>query len=79
MTTKEYAKQLAASIDVNHATKSEALAADLKLAGAESDNTTHFSVIDKDGLAVANTYTLEHSYGLARGRPRRRLPAQTTR
>ncbi len=29
----------------------------------ESDSTTHFSIIDKDGLAVANTYTLEHSYG----------------
>jgi gamma-glutamyltranspeptidase/glutathione hydrolase len=63
LTTKEYSKQLAASIDLNHATKSEALAPDLKLAGAESDNTTHFSVIDKDGMAVANTYTLEHSYG----------------
>src|SRR4029077_5237486 len=24
---------------------------------------THFSVIDKDGMAVANTYTLERSYG----------------
>src|SRR5262249_29153458 len=61
--TKEYGKQLAASIDSNHATKSEALAPDLKLAGVESDNTTHFSVIDKEGMAVANTYTLEHSYG----------------
>src|SRR5262249_7174160 len=61
--TKEYGKQLAASIDLNHATKSESLAPDLKLTGAESEDTTHFSVIDKDGLAVANTYTLEHSYG----------------
>jgi gamma-glutamyltranspeptidase/glutathione hydrolase len=63
LTTKECAKQLAASIDLRHATKSETLAPDLKLAGAESDNTTHFSVIDKDGMAVSNTYTLEHSYG----------------
>jgi gamma-glutamyltranspeptidase/glutathione hydrolase len=63
LTTKEYGKQLAASIDLKHATKSESLAPDLKLAGTESDETTHFSVIDKDGLAVANTYTLEHSYG----------------
>src|SRR5438132_3417871 len=63
LTTKEYARQLAASIDPKHATKSEALAPDLKLAGREGDNTTHFSVIDKDGMAVANTYTLEHSYG----------------
>src|SRR6202022_4449451 len=29
----------------------------------EGDSTTHFSVIDKDGMAVANTYTLERSYG----------------
>jgi gamma-glutamyltranspeptidase/glutathione hydrolase len=27
------------------------------------DSTTHFSVIDADGLAVSNTYTLERSYG----------------
>src|SRR5205085_1521464 len=30
---------------------------------AESPETTHCSVIDKDGLAVSNTYTLEHSFG----------------
>jgi gamma-glutamyltranspeptidase/glutathione hydrolase len=30
----------------------------------EGDNTTHFSVIDRDGNAVANTYTLNFSYGL---------------
>ena len=29
----------------------------------ESDETTHFSVIDKDGMAVTNTYTLEGGYG----------------
>src|SRR4029453_10389726 len=27
-------------------------------------NTTHFSVIDRDGNAVATTYTLNFSYGL---------------
>jgi gamma-glutamyltranspeptidase / glutathione hydrolase len=63
LTTKEYARQLAASIDLKHATRSEDLAPDLKFGEGEGDNTTHFSVIDKDGLAVANTYTLEHSYG----------------
>src|SRR5262249_53425227 len=26
-------------------------------------NTTHFSIIDRDGLAVSNTYTLEDSFG----------------
>jgi gamma-glutamyltranspeptidase/glutathione hydrolase len=30
----------------------------------EGRNTTHFSVIDKDGNAVSNTYTLNFSYGL---------------
>ena len=29
----------------------------------ESDQTTHYSVVDKDGNAVANTYTLNFSYG----------------
>ncbi len=29
----------------------------------EGSNTTHFSVIDKDGNAVSNTYTLNFSYG----------------
>ncbi|HSJ40554.1 MAG TPA: gamma-glutamyltransferase [Xanthobacteraceae bacterium] len=30
----------------------------------EGQNTTHFSVIDRDGNAVSNTYTLNFSYGL---------------
>lgn len=59
---KDYAKQLADSIDPNHATSSEALANDIPLAD-ESPSTTHFSVIDADGMAVSNTYTLEQSYG----------------
>ena len=29
----------------------------------EPDETTHFSVIDRDGMAVSNTYTLEGGYG----------------
>ena len=33
------------------------------LAPYESDETTHFSVVDADGNAVANTYTLNFSYG----------------
>jgi gamma-glutamyltranspeptidase/glutathione hydrolase len=35
-----------------------------KPAPAEGRNTTHFSVIDRDGNAVANTYTLNFSFGL---------------
>jgi len=30
----------------------------------ESDQTTHFSIVDDEGNAVANTYTLNFSYGL---------------
>jgi len=59
---KDYAKKLAAAIDLKKATRSEDLAKDIPLA-KEGDNTTHFSVIDKDGMAVSNTYTLERSYG----------------
>ena len=62
LTSKEYARTLARTIDPNKATRSEDLAKDIPLA-AESENTTHFSVIDKDGMAVANTYTLEHAFG----------------
>jgi gamma-glutamyltranspeptidase/glutathione hydrolase len=62
LTTKDYARQLAKSIDLNKATRSADLAKDLPLA-PEGDSTTHFSVIDKDGMAVANTYTLEHGFG----------------
>jgi gamma-glutamyltranspeptidase/glutathione hydrolase len=62
LVTKEYAKTLAAGIDRKRATPSEKVAPEIPLAG-EGDSTTHFSVVDKDGMAVSNTYTLEHSYG----------------
>src|SRR5262249_640955 len=62
LTSPEYAQKLARAIDPARATRSEDLAPDVPLA-AGGDSTTHFSVIDTDGLAVANTYTLEHSYG----------------
>jgi gamma-glutamyltranspeptidase / glutathione hydrolase len=62
LTSKDYALRLAKEIDLTRATTSADLARDIPLS-AEGDSTTHFSVIDKDGMAVANTYTLEHSYG----------------
>src|SRR5438445_2181768 len=62
LTSKEYARELARGIDLHKATRSEDLAPDIALAG-EGDSTTHFSVIDRDGMAVSNTYTLERSYG----------------
>lgn len=62
LTTKDYAKKLAAGIDLKKATPSVNLAPDIELS-PEGNSTTHFSIIDKDGLAVSNTYTLENSYG----------------
>jgi gamma-glutamyltranspeptidase/glutathione hydrolase len=65
--SKRYAAGLAATIDTARAASSVALGRDIVTASqaAESEQTTHFSVIDKDGMAVANTYTLEWGYGSA--------------
>ncbi len=53
------------SIDPRKASSSAELGKDIVTAPAieEPDETTHFSVIDKDGMAVSNTYTLEGGYG----------------
>jgi gamma-glutamyltranspeptidase/glutathione hydrolase len=62
LTTKDYAKKLAAKIDPRKPTPPAELAPDIPIDRA-SDNTTHFSVIDRDGMAVSNTYTLENDFG----------------
>jgi gamma-glutamyltranspeptidase/glutathione hydrolase len=62
LTTKPYAKTLAAGISLTKTTPSETLVPEIKL-DTEGGSTTHFSVIDRDGMAVSNTYTLENSYG----------------
>jgi gamma-glutamyltranspeptidase/glutathione hydrolase len=62
LTSRAYANQLAETIDVNKATPSKSLAPDIPLTG-ETESTTHFSVIDQTGMAVANTYTLERRWG----------------
>ncbi|MBA4187745.1 MAG: gamma-glutamyltransferase [Planctomycetaceae bacterium] len=59
---RAYAKKISEKIDAKHATPSEKVAPEIVL-DKESDSTTHFSIIDKDGMAVSNTYTLENSYG----------------
>ena len=61
---KKYASQLRSTIDPHRASTSEQVKAG-KPAGYESDETTHFTVVDADGNAVANTYTLNNSYGSA--------------
>ena len=60
--TKEYARELARGIDPQHATPSAELAGDISLRH-ESDQTTHFSVIDGARTAVSLTCTLENSFG----------------
>jgi len=60
--SKEYAAKWRATIDPDHATPASAIRAG-GLA-PEGRNTTHFSVADRYGNAVSNTYTLNFSYGL---------------
>jgi gamma-glutamyltranspeptidase/glutathione hydrolase len=60
--SKAYAKSLRDQIN-ERATPSDQIRAG-KPADFEGRNTTHFSVIDRDGNAVSNTYTLNFSYGL---------------
>jgi gamma-glutamyltranspeptidase/glutathione hydrolase len=58
---KDYAARQRATIDMTKATPwGEATAT----ARREGSNTTHYSVVDKDGNAVSNTYTLNFSYGV---------------
>jgi gamma-glutamyltranspeptidase/glutathione hydrolase len=62
--SKEHAKEVSASIDPARASSSVQLGKDIVASTtAEPDETTHFSVIDRTGMAVASTYTLEGSYG----------------
>ncbi|MCC0016188.1 MAG: gamma-glutamyltransferase [Rhodobiaceae bacterium] len=59
----EYLKARATGIDPRTATPSSDISAGT-LPRDESEQTTHFSVVDRFGNAVANTYTLNFSYGL---------------
>jgi gamma-glutamyltranspeptidase/glutathione hydrolase len=61
--SKRYAAKLRARIDRNRATPSDRIG-DADPASFEGKNTTHYSVIDRHGNAVANTYTLNLSYGV---------------
>ena len=59
--SKERAKSLAKSINFQEATPPEALNPDSLF--QEGENTTHYSIIDKHGNVVSNTYTLGYSFG----------------
>jgi gamma-glutamyltranspeptidase / glutathione hydrolase len=62
LTNKAYAAELRKGIDLERATKSADVSAG-KLPAPEGEQTTHFSVMDKAGNAVSNTYTLNLAFG----------------
>jgi len=63
LTSKSYANDLRRKININRATQSLEIAPGNPNKFSESTNTTHYSVMDKYGNAVANTYTLNLAYG----------------
>jgi gamma-glutamyltranspeptidase / glutathione hydrolase len=62
LTAKSYAAQLRQAIDLAKASNSAAVGAGA-LPATEGQQTTHFSVMDRFGNAVANTYTLNFAFG----------------
>jgi gamma-glutamyltranspeptidase/glutathione hydrolase len=60
LTDKAYAAKLRATIDPKRASVSTPADAEVT---TESMETTHYSVVDKNGMAVSVTYTLEAGYG----------------
>jgi gamma-glutamyltranspeptidase/glutathione hydrolase len=61
--SKQYAQKVREQISADKATPSNEIKAGNPLP-YESDQTTHYSVVDRDGNAVSSTYTLNFSYGL---------------
>jgi gamma-glutamyltranspeptidase / glutathione hydrolase len=62
--SKDFAKARFENLDLTNASKSDSSKFGQEYGG---DNTTHFSVIDKEGNAISLTYTLENSYGAGMG------------
>ena len=65
LTSKPHARDLLKTLSPEKASSSVELGKDIVSVPQppEPEDTTHFSVIDKDGMAVSNTYTLEGGYG----------------
>ncbi|HKK89401.1 MAG TPA: gamma-glutamyltransferase [Saprospiraceae bacterium] len=64
LTSKTFAKKRFDNIDMTKASVSDSSKFGQLYDGS---NTTHFSVMDKEGNAVSLTYTLEHAYGSGMG------------
>jgi gamma-glutamyltranspeptidase/glutathione hydrolase len=62
LTSKSHAEDIRGKIDQKKATPSATMGEEI-LTIEEAKETTHYSVIDKEGLAVATTYTLNDGYG----------------
>ena len=62
LTSKDYAAELAKGISLSRARPSSDVGPG-NLAPYESPETTHYSVLDSEGNALVNTYTLMFSYG----------------
>jgi len=60
--SKDYARELAAGIDMQQARQSEDVSPGI-VPRPESPDTTHYSVIDADGNMVSTTTTLNFSFG----------------
>ncbi len=63
LTEQKYADYLRTKINKNKAIPSSQIKPSNPFSFQESPQTTHYSIIDKNGNAVANTYTLNFSYG----------------
>ena len=65
--SKDHAAELRGMIDTKHTRPAHEMRPDIAIpssAAPGSGNTTHFSVVDQAGNAVANTTTLNFNYGL---------------
>ncbi|PCI59550.1 MAG: gamma-glutamyltransferase [Kordiimonadales bacterium] len=62
LTSKEYGASIRGKINLKKATPSTEISPAASLP-EESNDTTHFSVVDRFGNMVANTYTLNFTYG----------------
>ncbi|MEM8876476.1 MAG: gamma-glutamyltransferase [Pseudomonadota bacterium] len=63
--SQAYLGERGSTIDLANATPSSEVSAGRPEGAPEPPQTTHFSIVDSDGNAVSNTYTLNFSYGVA--------------